>query len=553
MAKQIIFADEARSKLLSGVRQLASTVCITLGPKGRNVGLDKKYGSAVITHDGVTIAKEIELKDPYENMGAQLVKEAATKTNDVAGDGTTTATLLAWKMIEGGIRNITAGANPMQLRTGMELAMLEVTRELEEMAVQIGDSKEKIAQVATVSAQNSEMGELIAEVLSMVGSDGVITVEEAQTMGLTKEVVEGMQFDNGYISAYFVTDPARMEASYDDAFILLTDKKITSIQDILPVIEKVLQSGKKELVIIAEDIEGEALATLVLNKLRGAFSVLAVKAPAFGERRKEILKDIAALTGGRVISEEVGLKIEEAGLGDLGRCTRVVADKEHTTIIGGKGNKEEIQSRISELKILIDKSKSDFDKDKFAERLAKLGGGIGVIKVGAATEIELKEKKHRLEDAVQATKAAVEEGIVPGGGVALLHALRGLEAGDAAAKLSGDVKTGFELVKAALMEPLMRIVENAGQDGKVVIAKIMDGEAGIGYNVMSGKYVDMVKDGIIDPKKVTRSALQNAVSIASTFLTMEAAIVELPEPKEAGAAGGHGGGMGGMGGMEGMY
>ena len=550
MAKQIIFADEARSKLLSGVRQLASTVCITLGPKGRNVGLDKKYGSAVITHDGVTIAKEIELKDPYENMGAQLVKEAATKTNDVAGDGTTTATLLAWKMIEGGIRNITAGANPMQLRTGMELAMLEVTRELEEMAVQIGDSKEKIAQVATVSAQNSEMGELIAEVLSQVGSDGVITVEEAQTMGLTKEVVEGMQFDNGYISAYFVTDPARMEASYDDAFILLTDKKITSIQDILPVIEKVLQSGKKELVIIAEDIEGEALATLVLNKLRGAFSVLAVKAPAFGERRKEILKDIAALTGGRVISEEVGLKIEETGLGDLGRCARVVADKEHTTLIGGKGNKEEIQSRISELKILIDKSKSDFDKDKFAERLAKLGGGIGVIKVGAATEIELKEKKHRLEDAVQATKAAVEEGIVPGGGVALLHALRGLEAGDASAKLSGDVKTGFELVKAALMEPLMRIVENAGQDGKVVIAKIMDGEAGIGYNVMSGKYVDMVKDGIIDPKKVTRSALQNAVSIASTFLTMEAAIVELPEPKEAAAAGGHGGGMGGM---EGMY
>ncbi len=551
MAKQIIFADEARSKLLSGVRQLASTVCITLGPKGRNVGLDKKYGSAVITHDGVTIAKEIELKDPYENMGAQLVKEAATKTNDVAGDGTTTATLLAWKMIEGGIRNITAGANPMQLRTGMELAMLEVTRELEEMAVQIGDSKEKIAQVATVSAQNSEMGELIAEVLSMVGSDGVITVEEAQTMGLTKEVVEGMQFDNGYISAYFVTDPARMEASYDDAFLLLTDKKITSIQDILPVIEKVLQSGKKELVIIAEDIEGEALATLVLNKLRGAFSVLAVKAPAFGERRKEILKDIAALTGGRVISEEVGLKLEETGLGDLGRCTRVVADKEHTTIIGGKGNKEDIQARISELKILIDKSNSDFDKDKFAERLAKLGGGIGVIKVGAATEIELKEKKHRLEDAVQATKAAVEEGIVPGGGVALLHALRGLEAGTASAKLTGDVKTGFELVKAALMEPLMRIVENAGQDGKVVIAKIMDGEAGIGYNVMSGKYVDMVKDGIIDPKKVTRSALQNAVSIASTFLTMEAAIVELPEPKEAASAGGgHGGGMGGM---EGMY
>ncbi len=547
MAKQIIFADEARAKLLEGVRKLATTVCITLGPKGRNVGLDKKYGSPVVTHDGVTIAKEIELKDPYENMGAQFVKEAATKTNDIAGDGTTTATLLAWKMIEAGIRNITAGANPMQLRTGMDAATEVVVKELEKMAVQIGDSQEKIAQVATVSAQNAEMGQLIAEVLSMVGSNGVITVEEAQTMGLTKEVVEGMQFDNGYISAYFVTDPARMEASYEDAYILLTDKKITSIQDILPVIEKVLQSGKKELVIIAEDIEGEALATLVLNKLRGAFSVLAVKAPAFGDRRKEILKDIAALTGGRVISEEVGLKLEEAGLGDLGRCTRVVADKEHTTIIGGKGNKEDIQARISELKILIDKSNSDFDKDKFAERLAKLGGGIGVIKVGAATEVELKEKKHRLEDAVQATKAAVEEGIVPGGGVALLHALRALDG----LKLEGDAKTGVDLVRVALMEPVIRIVENAGQDGKVVVSKIMSEKEAIGYNVMTGEYVDMIKDGIIDPAKVTRCALQNAVSIAATFLTMEAAVVELPEPKEAsGAGGGHGGGMGGM---EGMY
>lgn len=544
MAKQILFADEARAKLLEGVRKLATTVCITLGPKGRNVGLDKKYGSAVITHDGVTIAKEIELKDPYENMGAQLVKEAATKTNDLAGDGTTTATLLAWKMIEGGIRNITAGANPMQLRKGMEAAMEKVVTELENMAVKIGDSQEKIAQVATVSAQNKEMGELIAEVLSMVGSDGVITVEESQGMGLSKEVVEGMQFDNGYVSAYFVTDPARMEASYDDAYILLTDKKISSIQEILPVIEKVLQSGKKELVIIAEDIDGEALATLVLNKLRGAFSVLAVKAPAFGDRRKEMLKDIAALTGGRVISEEVGLKLEEATLNDLGRAGRVVADKEKTIIIDGKGKKEDIEARISEIKILIDKSNSEFDKEKFAERLAKLGGGIGVIKVGAATEIELKEKKHRLEDAVQATKAAVEEGIVPGGGVALLHALRALEGG---LEMTGDEKTGVELVKAALMEPLMRIVENAGQDGKVVVSKVLSEKEAIGYNVMTGEYTDMIKDGIIDPKKVTRSALQNAVSIAATFLTMEAAVVELPEPKEAGAgAGGHGGGMGGM-------
>ncbi len=548
MAKQILFGDEGRSKLLSGVRKLASTVCITLGPKGRNVGLDKKYGSAVITHDGVTIAKEIELKDPYENMGAQLVKQAATKTNDIAGDGTTTATLLAWKMIEGGIRNITAGANPMQLRTGMELAMNRVVDELEKMAVKIGDSKEKIAQVATVSAQNEEMGNLIADVLSMVGSDGVITVEEAQTMGLTKEVVEGMQFDNGYISAYFVTDPARMEAAYEDAYILLTDKKISSIQDILPVIEKVLKSGKKELVIIAEDIDGEALATLVLNKLRGAFSVLAVKAPAFGERRKEMLKDIAALVGGRVISEEVGLKLEDTDLSDLGRAGRVVADKEKTIIIDGKGSKADIEARIDEIKVLMNKATSDFDKEKFAERLAKLAGGVGVIKVGAATEVELKEKKHRLEDAVQATKAAVEEGIVPGGGVALLHALRALSSIQA----EGDTKTGVELVKASLMEPLMHIVQNAGQDGKVVVNKVLSEKEAIGYNVMTGEYTDMIKAGIIDPKKVTRSALQNAVSIAATFLTMEAAVVELPEPKEP-AAGGAAGGMGGMGGMADMY
>lgn len=540
MAKQIMFGDEARAKLLAGVRKLAMAVCTTLGPKGRNVGLDKKYGSPMITHDGVTIAKEVELRDVFENMGAQLVKEAATKTNDVAGDGTTTATLLAWKMIEEGMRNIAAGANPMQLRSGMEHGLAKLLEELQKMAVEVGDSKEKIAQVATVSAQNEEMGALIAEVLSMVGADGVITVEESQTMGLSKEVVEGMQFDNGYISPYFVTDPTRMEAIYENAYILITDKKVSSIQDIVPVIEKVLQGGKKELVIIAEDIDGEALATLVLNKLRGSFSVLAVKAPAYGERRKEMLKDIAALTGGRVISDEVGLKLEETDLHDLGQAHRVVSDKDKTIVIGGKGAKKDIQARISEIKILMEKSSSDFDKEKFAERLAKLAGGIGVIKVGAATEVELKEKKLRLEDAVQATKAAVEEGIVPGGGVALVQASKALDH----VKVSGDEKTGVELLRTALRAPLAYIAQNAGVDGGVVVDHILHDKEGIGYNVMTNEYADMTKAGIIDPKKVTRSALQNAVSIASAFLTMEAVVADLPEAKPAApAGGGHGGGM----------
>ncbi|MEK7544993.1 MAG: chaperonin GroEL [Patescibacteria group bacterium] len=544
MAKQILFSDEARAKLLAGVKKLASTVCVTLGPKGRNVGLDKKYGSPTVTHDGVTIAKEVELKDPFENMGAQLVKEAATKTNDVAGDGTTTATLLAWKMIEEGLRNITAGANPMLIRRGMEQALEKLLVALTDMSTDIKGSKERVAQVAMISAQDEAIGQLIADVLESVGNDGVITVDESQTMGLSKEIVEGMQFENGYISPYFVTDPTRMEAAYEDAYILITDKKISSIQDILPVIEKVVQASKKELVIIAEDIDGEALATLVLNKLRGAFSVLAVKAPAFGERRKEILKDIAALTGARVISEEVGLKLEAAELSDLGQARKVVADKEKTIIIGGKGAKKEIDARVKELKILLDKTHSDFDKEKLHERLAKLTGGVGVIKVGAATEVELKEKKHRIEDAVQATKAAVEEGIVPGGGVALLKASKALDG----LKLEGDEMTGVMLVKKSLLEPLMRIAENGGQEGKVVVDRVLNEKEGVGYDVMANKYVDMVKAGIIDPKKVTRTALQNAVSIASSFLTMEAIVVDLPEEKKDGEhGGGMGGGMGGMG------
>ncbi|MBD3360660.1 chaperonin GroEL, partial [Candidatus Peregrinibacteria bacterium] len=427
MAKQIQFSDDARQKLLAGIEKLAKAVKITLGPKGRNAILEKKYGAPMVTNDGVTIAKEIELPDSYENMGAQMVKEVATKTNDVAGDGTTTATLLAEAIIKEGLRNLTAGANPMQLKLGIEKAVSRVSDALSKMAIQIGDSKEKVAQVATISAQNEEVGELIADIMSMVGNDGVIQVEESQTMGLEKEVVEGMQFDNGYISPYFVTDPSRMESVYSDAKILITDKKISSVQDLLPLLEKVAQTGKKELIIIAEDVEGEALATLVLNKLRGVFNVLAVKAPAFGDRRKEMLKDIAILTGGTVISDEIGLSLENAELGHLGEARKIVSDKDTTTIVEGKGDKHEIEARIEEIKVLLSKTTSDFDKEKLQERLAKLGGGVGVIKVGAATEIELKEKKHRIEDALNATRAAVEEGIVPGGGVALILAMKVLE------------------------------------------------------------------------------------------------------------------------------
>jgi chaperonin GroEL len=548
MAKDIKFGDKARQELMKGVTQLYDAVRITLGPKGRNVILEKSYGSPVITNDGVTIAKDIDLKDKYQNMGAQLIKEVATKTNDIAGDGTTTATILAHAMITEGLRNLTAGANPVKLKGGIAKAVEIISEELSKMTQEIGDSKEKVAQVATISAQNPEVGDLIADIMEMVGNDGVITVEESQTMGLEKEVVEGMQFDNGYISPYFVTDPARMEAEYENAKILITDRKISSVQDLLPILEKVAQTGKKDLVIIAEDIEGEALATLVLNKIRGMFNILAVKAPAFGDRRKEMLKDIAVLTGGRVISEEVGMKLESAELADLGEARKVVADKEKCTIIEGKGDKVEIEERMDEIKLGLDHTTSDFDKDKLAERLAKLGGGVGIIKVGAATEVELKEKKHRIEDALSATRAAVEEGIVAGGGVALLLASKALDAfeGDT------DEVTGVHIVKRALQSPIMQIAQNAGVDGAVIVDKVVNSAEGVGYNADNGEYVDMVKEGIIDPKMVTRSALENAASIAGIFLTMEGAITEIPDENKDNAAAAQaaaamgGGGMGMM-------
>lgn len=541
----MIFGDEARQKLLAGVEKLARAVKITLGPKGRNVVLDKKYGGPLITNDGVTIAKEVDLPDPYENMGAQMVKEVATKTNDIAGDGTTTATLLAEAIIKEGLRNLTAGANPMQLKIGIEKAVKKVKEALEEMAVKVGDSKEMIAQVASISAQNEEVGNLIADIMEMVGTDGVIKVEESQTMGLDKEVVEGMQFDNGYISPYFITDAARMEAVYEDAKILITDKKISSVQELLPILEKVAQSGRKELVIIAEDLDGEALATLVLNKLRGVFNVLAVKAPGFGDRRKDMLKDLAILTGATVVTEEIGLKLENAELDMLGDARRVVADKDNTTIIDGKGNKKDIKNRVEELKAMVERSDSEFDKEKLKERLAKLGGGVGVLRVGAATELELKERKLRIEDALNATRAAVEEGIVSGGGVALLLCIKALEhvkTDDA------DEATGVKIIKSVLSAPLMQIAKNAGKDGAVVVDKVLNAKDGVGYDAAKDEYVDMIKAGIIDPKMVVRSAIENAASVAAIFLTMESAMCDIPEEKKEGGGHGHGG----MHGMEGM-
>jgi chaperonin GroEL len=533
MAKQIHFGSEARQKIIAGVNALSNAVRITLGPKGRNVVIDKKYGSPMITNDGVTIAKEIDLKDPYENMGAQLVKEVATKTNDVAGDGTTTATVLAAAMIAEGFKNVTAGANPMHLKKGIDLAVEKVCDELEKVKIDIGDSKEKIAQVATISAQDEEVGKLIADMMGMVGHDGVITVEESQTMGLDKEVVKGMHFDNGYISPYMVTDPSRMEAVYEDVKILITDKKLSSIQELLPIIEKLVQAGRKELVVISEDVEGEALATFVLNKLRGIFSVLAIKAPAYGDRRKEMLKDIAALTGGRVITDELGLKLETSELADLGEARKVIAEKDKTVIVEGKGKKKDVEARISEIDVLLDKTTSDFDREKLIERKAKLAGGVGVIKVGAATETELKEKKHRIEDAVSATKAAIQEGIVPGGGVALLQASHILDS----VKCDTDTMTGVQIVKRALSYPLYQIAENAGKDGAVIVHKVSEQKEGWGYDAAKDEFVDMVKAGIIDPKMVTRSALQNAASIAGIFLTTEAAITDIPEEHNAAPAG----------------
>ncbi|MFL5796357.1 MAG: chaperonin GroEL [Actinomycetota bacterium] len=533
-AKELKFDEEARRALEAGVNKLADTVAITLGPKGRNVVLDKKWGAPTITNDGVTIAKEIELEDPYENMGAQLAKEVATKTNDVAGDGTTTATVLARAMVHRGMKNVAAGANPMALKRGIEKGVAAAVEAIKDQAKEI-ESKDEIAHVATISAGSPEIGETIAEALDKVGKDGVVSVEESNTFGIELEFVEGMQFDKGYISPYFVTDPERMEAVLEEPYLLLANKKISAVQEILPVLEKVLQGGKP-LVIVSEDVEGEALATLVVNKIRGTFAAIAVKAPGFGDRRKAMLQDMAILTGGQVISEEVGLKLENATIDLLGKARRVVVTKDDTTIVEGQGNPEDVKGRINQIKAEIDKTDSDWDKEKLQERLAKLAGGVALIKVGAATEVELKEKKHRIEDAVSATKAAVEEGVVAGGGVALLRAEAALEKLD----LSGDEATGGRIVKDSLADPARLIAENAGYEGAVVVERIRSEGDTRGFDAAKGDYVDMFKVGIIDPAKVTRSALQNAASIAALVLTTESAIVEKPEEEEPAAGGGHG-------------
>ena len=532
-AKQLVFEEEARKALKRGVDILAGAVKTTLGPKGRNVALDKKWGAPTVTHDGVTVAKDIELKDPFENMGAQLLKEAATKTNDVAGDGTTTATVLAQAIVAEGLRNVAAGANAMILKRGIEKATNALVDEIKAMAKPVA-GKDDIASIASISAADREIGDLIAEVMDKVGKDGVITVEEGKGLRFETEYVEGMQFDRGYISAYFITNPDRMEAILEDPYILITDKKISAVADVLPVLEKVLQTGKKDFLIIAEDVEGEALATLVVNKLRGTLNALAVKAPGFGDRRKAMLQDIAVLTGGQVISEEVGRKLDSATLNDLGRARRVIANKDDTTIVEGAGTQEAVQARIKQIKSQIEETTSDYDREKLQERVAKLSGGVAIIKVGAGTEVELKEKKHRVEDALSATRAAVEEGIVPGGGVALVNAARVLDG----IKATGDEATGVAILRRALEEPLRQIVENAGQDGSVVIETVRrrQAEAGdnqIGYDVLSGEYRNMVQAGIIDPAKVTRSALENAASIAGMILTTQALVTEVPEKEKA--------------------
>jgi len=543
MAKQIIFSDEARRKLKEGVDALANAVKVTLGPKGRNVVLDKGYGSPIITNDGVTIAKEIELKDKFKNIGAEIVKEVASKTNDVAGDGTTTATLLAQSIIDEGIKNVTAGANPLAIRRGIEKAVNHVVDYLVNKLSKKIKTREEIAQVATISAKDLDIGEIIAGIIEKVGKEAVITVEESQTFGITSEIVEGLQFDKGYISPYMITVPERMEASYDTPYILITDSKISSIQDIVPLLEKISQGGKRELVIIADDVEGDALATLVVNKLRGTFNTLAIKAPGFGDRKKEMLEDIAVITGGQVISEEKGIKLESVELAMLGKAHKIVSTKENTTIIDGKGKKSDIDKRVLQIKKQIDSATSDFTRDKLKERLAKLSGGVAVVKVGAATEVEQKEKQHRTEDAIQATKAAMEEGIVPGGGVALIRALQSLDS----LKLTGDDKTGVEIVKRALEAPVWQIAQNAGQKGSVVVEKIKEGKDSFGYNAETNEYGDMIKWGIIDPVKVTRSALQNAASAASMFLTTEAVVTDLPEEDKGKNDNNQMGGMPGMG------
>ncbi|MEV6812901.1 chaperonin GroEL [Micromonospora sp. NPDC051296] len=538
MAKMIAFDEEARRGLERGMNQLADAVKVTLGPKGRNVVLEKKWGAPTITNDGVSIAKEIELEDPYEKIGAELVKEVAKKTDDVAGDGTTTATVLAQALVREGLRNVAAGANPMALKRGIEAAVANVSEELLKLAKDV-ETKEQIASTASISAGDNTVGEIIAEAMDKVGKEGVITVEESNTFGLELELTEGMRFDKGYISAYFMTDPERMEAVFDDPYILIANSKISSVKDLLPILEKVMQGGKP-LLIIAEDLEGEALATLVVNKVRGTFKSVAVKAPGFGDRRKAMLTDIAILTGGQVISEEVGLKLDAAGLDMLGRARKVVVTKDETTIVDGAGDAEQIQGRVNQIRAEIDKSDSDYDREKLQERLAKLAGGVAVIKVGAATEVELKERKHRIEDAVRNAKAAVEEGIVPGGGVALVQA--GKTAFDKL-DLAGDEATGAQIVKIALDAPLRQIAVNAGLEGGVVVERVRNIDPGHGLNAATGEYVDLLAAGIIDPAKVTRSALQNAASIAALFLTTEAVVADKPEKAPAAPAGPGGGDM----------
>ncbi len=549
-AKQIVFSEEARRKLKNGMTVVANAVSATLGPKGRNVAIDRKFGSPTITHDGVSVAKEIELEDPFENMGAQLLKEAAQKTNDIAGDGTTTSTVLAYAIVTEGLKALEAGYNPMLLKKGIELATETIVTELKKNSVKI-DTREEIASVATNSAADVEIGELIADVMDKVGKDGVITVEESKTLQFETEFVEGMQFDRGYLSPYFITNADQMEAQISDAYVLIYDKKISAAQDIVPLLEKLVQLGKRELVIIAEDVDGEALATLILNKIRGMLNVLAIKAPGFGDRRKAMLQDIASLTGGQVISEETGRKLESATVADLGRAEKVVSDKENTTVIGGKGKKSDIEGRIKEIRIEMDKSTSDYDKEKLQERLAKLSGGVAIIRVGAATETEMKEKKHRVEDALSAARAAVEEGIVPGGEISLINAAAKLDklAKAHAEDENEEIKVGINIVKKALEAPIRKLAANAGEDGSVIIDTVRRTASekknpNIGFNVLTGEYTDMIKAGVIDPVKVVRGALENAASIAAMILTTDVLITDMPAKESAPAM--PPGGMGGM-------
>ncbi|HEY4719033.1 MAG TPA: chaperonin GroEL [Candidatus Methylomirabilis sp.] len=540
-AKQLRYSEEARRTILKGVDQLSNAVKVTLGPKGRNVVLDKKWGAPTITKDGVTVAKEIELEDPFENMGAQMVKEVASKTSDVAGDGTTTATVLAQAIYREGQKNVTAGANPMALKRGIEKAVEVVVGELKKLSIATKGKKE-ISQVATISANNdTTIGNLIAEAMEKVGKDGVITVEEAKVMETNLEVVEGMQFDRGYLSPYFVTDPERMECVLENPYLLINEKKVSNMRDLLPVLEQIAKMGRP-LVIVAEDVEGEALATLVVNKLRGTLSCAAVKAPGFGDRRKEMLKDVATLTGGEVIAEELGIKLENIRLEDLGRCKKVVIDKENTTIIEGNGDSKAIEGRIKQIRTQIEDTTSDYDREKLQERLAKLAGGVAVIRVGAATEVEMKEKKARVEDALNATRAAVEEGIVPGGGVAYLRARKALDT----LKLSGDEKVGVDIVRRALEEPIRQIAQNAGAEGSIVVQRVLEKSGAFGFNAETEQYEDLVESGIIDPTKVTRIALQNAASIAALLVTTECLVTEIPEKKEKAPMPHGGGGMGDM-------